>query len=305
MTPAFDRRFDPAYGTAVEIAPGIRRLTARNPGSFTFHGTNTYLLGTRALVVVDPGPDDPAHRAAILAAAGGAPIREILVTHTHRDHSPGAAALGAATGAAVLGCGPHRHARALHLGEANPLDASADTAYAPDRALADGETVATAAGAITAVATPGHAANHLCFALDGGAFLLSGDHVMAWSTTIVAPPDGAMADYMASLDRLAARPETVYLPGHGGPVRDARAFVASLKAHRLAREAAVAAELSAGPADVAAIVRRVYADTDPKLWPAAALSVFAQLEWLVEKGRVVTDGEPVLDGTYRAAGPEA
>ncbi len=301
MSLAFDRQFDPAYGKAVEIAPGLRRLTARNPGNFTFRGTNTYLLGTDALVVVDPGPDDAEHRAAILAAAGGAPIREILVTHTHRDHSPGAAPLAAVTGAAVLGAAPHHAARSLHLGETAALDASADLAYRPDRVLGDDETVATAAGSVTAIATPGHTANHLCFALDGMDLLISGDHVMGWSTSIVAPPDGSMADYMASLDRLADRPETTYLPGHGGVLGDAKPFLAGLKAHRFAREAAVASAIAAGASDIPAIVRAVYADTDPALWPAAGLSVFAQLEWLVAKGAILTDGPPRLVGRYRPA----
>lgn len=301
MAIRFDRNFDPAYGEAVELLPGVRRLTARNPGGYTFHGTNTYLLGVDALVVVDPGPDDPAHRAAILAAAGGRPIHEILVTHTHRDHSPGARPLAAATGAAVIGCGPHAFSRPLHLGETTLLDASADAGHAPDRILADGERVATAAGPVTALATPGHTANHLCFALEEAGVLISGDHVMAWSTTIVAPPDGAMAPYMASLARLAERPETLYLPGHGGPVRDAHGFLAGLAEHRLAREAAVLGAVAAGAGTIPEIVATVYADTDRKLWGAAGLSVFAQLEWLVEKGLVATDGDPVLSGTYAAA----
>jgi glyoxylase-like metal-dependent hydrolase (beta-lactamase superfamily II) len=301
MSLVFDRSFDPAYGTAVEVAPGIRRLTVRNPGGYTFHGTNSFLVGTSDLVVVDPGPEDPEHRAAILAAAGGAPIRAILITHTHRDHSPGAAALKAATGAEIVGAGPHVFSRALHLGETTTLDASADLDYAPDRVLADGERFDTPAGTFVAVATPGHTANHLSFALEGSGRLFSGDHVMAWSTSIVAPPDGSMADYMAALDRIAARPETIYLPGHGNPVVDGPTFVEGLKAHRLAREAAVLRAIEGGADSVRRIVETVYVDTDRKLWGAAGLSVFAQLEWLVAKGRVLTDGEPRLDGTYRAA----
>jgi glyoxylase-like metal-dependent hydrolase (beta-lactamase superfamily II) len=303
MTLTFNRSFDPTHGTPVEIAPGIRRLTAPNPGAYTFHGTNTYLVGTDRLVIIDPGPDDPAHLAAILHAAAGASVTHILVTHTHRDHSPAARPLAAATNASILGAAPHVFARPLHLGETNPLDAAADLDHRPDQPLADGETLAAPAGRFIAVATPGHAANHLAFALEGSGHLFSGDHVMAWSTSIVAPPDGSMADYMASLDRVAARPESIYLPGHGGPVHDAASFVEGLKAHRHAREAAVLAALARGARTIPEIVRDVYTDVDPKLWPAAGLSVFAQLEWLVQKGRVATPDDPRLDGRYEIAGP--
>lgn len=301
MVLRFDRSFEPAYGEAVEIAPGIRRVTAENPGGYTFHGTNAYLVGTDDLVAIDPGPEDERQSAAILKAAGGRPISHVLVTHTHRDHSPGATTLARVSGAELVGCGPHTAARPLHAGETTLLDASADLAYAPDRQLADGDVLETAAGRFVAVATPGHAANHLAFALEGTEFLFSGDHVMAWSTSIVAPPDGSMADYMASLDRVAARPETIYLPGHGNPVRDAHAFVEGLRQHRLDREAAVLAALAAGDRTIAEVVRRVYADVDPKLHAAAGLSVFAQMEWLVEKGMAATDGEPLLGGRYRPA----
>ncbi|WP_181705826.1 MBL fold metallo-hydrolase [Chthonobacter rhizosphaerae] len=296
----FDRSFDPAYGTAVEIVPGLRRLTARNPGGYTFHGTNTYLVGTNALTVIDPGPEDEAHVADILKAAGGAPITHVLVTHTHRDHSPATRLLKDRTGALVLGAGPHRPARAMLDGEAGALDASADFLFAADRELADGDVAETPAGRFRAIATPGHTVNHLAFALEDSGHLFSGDHVMGWSTSIVAPPDGAMADYMASLDRIAAAPETRYLPGHGGAVEDGPGFVAGLRAHRLAREAAVLAAVAAGAGTVRAIVETVYRDTDPKLWGAAGLSVFAQLEWLVEKGMVTTDGPARLHGAYRA-----
>lgn len=298
----FDRDFDPAYGRAVEIVPGIRRLTARNPGPYTFRGTNVHLIGTDPVVVVDPGPDDPATRAEILAAVGGARISHVLVTHTHRDHSPGARPLADVTGALVVGCGPHVAARDLHLGEESTLDASADPAHAPDRRLADGERLETPAAAFLALATPGHTANHLSFAIEGAGHVLTGDHVMAWSTSIVAPPDGSMAAYMASLDRLEARPETDYLPGHGGPVRDGHRFLAGLRAHRAAREAAVLAALCAGAATIPEIVAIVYVDTDRRLWGAAGLSVFAQLEWLVAKGMVATMGEPRLDGRFAPVG---
>jgi len=294
----FDMSFSPEYGQAVEVAPGVRRLTANNPGPFTFHGTNTYLVGTDTLAVIDPGPDDDAHLAAILAAADGRPISHILVSHTHRDHSPLAARLKAATGAVTAGEGPHRPARPLRLGEINALDASADTAFAPDLVLADGARVAGDGWTIETVLTPGHAANHAAFALAGTGILFSADHVMAWSTTIVAPPDGAMADYMASLDRLLARDDRFYLPGHGGPVRDPQPFLRGLKAHRKMRERAILERIQGGDRTIGEMVAAIYRDTDPRLHGAAALSVLAHLEDLAGRGAITVDGEVALNGVF-------
>lgn len=297
----FDMSFSPEYGQAVEVAPGVRRLTANNPGPFTFHGTNTYLVGTDALAVIDPGPDDDAHLGAILAAAGGRAISHILVSHTHRDHSPLAARLKAATGAMTAAQGPHRPARPLRLGEVNALDASADTAFAPDLVLADGARVAGDGWTIETVLTPGHAANHAAFALAGTGILFSADHVMAWSTTIVAPPDGAMADYMASLDRLLARDDRLYLPGHGGPVRDPQPFLRGLKAHRKMRERAILERIQGGDRTIGEMVAAIYRDTDPRLHGAAALSVLAHLEDLARRGAITADGEVALDGVFAPA----
>jgi len=290
MALAFQRDFDARHGEAVEVAPGIRRVTANNPGPFTFAGTNTYLIGTDALAVIDPGPEDEAHLAALLRAIGSARVDAILVTHTHRDHSPAARPLARATGAPVVGCGPHRPARPLGLGEDGGLDAGADRDYAPDRELADGETIAAGGATIEAVATPGHTENHLAFALHGTDALFSGDHVMAWSTTVVAPPDGSMARYMASLDRLLARPETTYLPGHGGLVTDTHAFLRGLKAHRGMRERAILEQLARGERGIPSLVAAIYRDTDPRLHAAAGLSTLAQLEWLIERGLVERRG---------------
>jgi hydroxyacylglutathione hydrolase len=298
---AFDRAFEPNYERAVAVAPGVRRVTARNPGPFTFRGTNSYIVGEKEVAVIDPGPDDEAHIRALLAATAGERISRILVTHTHRDHSGGAAKLKETTGATTAGGGPHRPARPLRDGEFGGLDAAADTAFRPDIILADRDTIEGDGWRLTAVATPGHTANHLAFALAGTDLLFSGDHVMAWSTTIVAPPDGAMADYMASLDRLLARSERRYFPGHGGPVVDAPAHVAALKRHRLAREGAILAQLAAGDRVIGQIVAAVYTDTDPVLHPAAGLSVLAHLEDLVERGKVASDGVPRLGGVFRLA----
>ncbi len=300
-TIVFDRAFEPEYGRAITVAPGVRRLTAHNPGPFTFHGTNSYIVGEGDVAVIDPGPDDDAHIAALLVAAAGERISHILVTHTHRDHSPGAAKLKAATGALTAGGGPHRPARPLRAGEGGGLDAAADTAFRPEINLADGETVAGQGWRLTSVTTPGHTANHLAFALAGSDLLFSGDNVMAWSTTIVAPPDGSMADYVASLDKLSARTERRYLPGHGGPVVDAHSYVAALKQHRLEREAAIVARLLAGDRTIGQVVAAVYAAIDPALHPAAALSVLAHLEDLIGRGVVASDGPARLDGDFHPA----
>lgn len=299
MALEFDTTFEPSYGRPVEAAPGVLRLTVENPGPFTFHGTNTYLVGDRALAVVDPGPDDEAHLAAILDAAAGRPVSHIFVSHTHRDHSPLAARLKAQTGAQILAQGPHRPARQLRIGELNPLDASADIDFEPDVALADGEVVEGDGWALRAVHTPGHAANHTAFALEGTGILFSADHVMAWSTTIVAPPDGAMADYMASLDKLLARDDHLFLPGHGGPVMSPQAFMRGLKAHRKMRERAIVERLSAGDHTIAEIVKSIYRDTDPRLHGAAGLSVLAHIEDLIGRNVVAVEGDPAIDSVYR------
>ena len=282
-----NRQFDPSYGTPVEIEAGIRRLTANNPGPFTFHGTNTYLLGTQRLVCVDPGPELPEHIDAILRASDSAEIEAILVSHTHVDHSPGARLLKERTGAPIIGCGPHRAARALADNEVNPLDASGDKDHEPDRVLADGEVLRIGELALESIATPGHTANHLCFAIAGTDTLLSADHVMAWSTSIVAPPDGSMRDYMASIETMLNRPEETYLPGHGGVLVSARSYVEDLKQHRLSREAAILEQLREAGKSIPEIVSVLYAEVDPALYPAAGLSVFAHLEDLVGQGRVV------------------
>lgn len=296
----FDMTFDPRYGEAVSVAPTIRRLTAENPGPFTFHGTNTYLVGENALAVIDPGPEDERHLQAILTAAGDAPITHIFVSHTHRDHSPLAERLKAKTGAAVLAEGPHRAARPLRLGEINPLDASADMDFVPDIALADGAVIEGDGWAIRAVHTPGHAANHVAFALEDTGILFSADHVMAWSTTIVAPPDGAMSDFMASLDKLIGREDRLLLPGHGGPVTDPAPFLRGLRTHRKMRERAIVERLKSGDRTVPEMVAVIYRSTDPRLHGAAGLSVLAHLEDLAGRG-IVEASEVSIDGIFHLA----
>ncbi|WP_113154554.1 MBL fold metallo-hydrolase [Nitratireductor sp. OM-1] len=298
MALEFETRFDPAYGEAVEIAPDIQRLTVNNPSAFTFHGTNSYIVGTSSLAVIDPGPEDEAHFQALLKAIGGRPVSHIFVSHTHRDHSPLAARLSRETGALVCAEGPHRAARPLRVGETNPLDASADMDFRPDIALADDELVEGDGWALRAIHTPGHAANHAVFALEGTGVLFSADHVMAWATSIVAPPDGAMSDYMASLDRLLERDDTVFLPGHGSRVRMPQRFMRGLKAHRKMRERAVLDRIERGDRTITEMVQAIYRDTDPRLHGAAALSVLAHLEDLVARGAVTTENDPSIDAIY-------
>lgn len=298
MALSFDTKFEPAYGEAVEVAPAVRRLTVNNPGPFTFHGTNTYIVGRDTMAVIDPGPDDEAHFRALIEAVGGHPVSHIFVSHTHKDHSPLAARLKRETGALVCAEGPHRPARPLRIGEINPLDASADTDFAPDLTLADGALVEGDGWAIRAVHTPGHTANHMVFALEDTRILFSADHVMAWATSIVAPPDGAMSDYMASLDRMIDRDDALYFPGHGGPLAKPRQFLRGLKTHRKMRERAILERLRSGDRTIPEMVAAIYRDTDPRLHGAAGLSVLAHLEDLVARGLARVEGEISIDGIY-------
>ena len=297
----FDKSFDLVPDEAKEVAPGVRAVVANNPGPFTYKGTVSYIIGRGKVAILDPGPDDDAHVAALLDAVRGETVTHIFVTHTHRDHSPAVPKIKAATGATVFAEGPHRLARPLHIGETRRLDASADMAFRPDVALADGETVAGDGWTLEAVATPGHTANHMAYAFKERDLLFAGDHVMAWSTTIVAPPDGAMSDYMASLHKLAGRSEPLYLPGHGAPVRDATRYVRFLIEHRRGREASILHRLGKGAADIPTIVKAVYIGLDPRLTGAAGLSTLAHLEDLVARGIVATDGAAAIGGTYRLA----
>ena len=298
----FDKKLDLAPGRVDEAAPGVRRILVDNPGPFTFTGTLSYIIGRGKVAIVDPGPDDARHIAVLLAAVRGETVTHIFVTHTHRDHSPAVPAIKAATGALVYAEGPHRAARPLHIGEHNRLDASADHEFRPDVALRDGEIVAGDGWSIEAVATPGHTANHMAYAFREKNVLFAGDHVMAWSTSIVAPPDGAMSDYMASLEKLARRGETRYFPGHGPAIADAPRFVKYYIEHRRGREASILHRLAKGAGDIPTLVRAIYIGIDARLTGAAGLSVLAHLEDMVARGVVATDGAPAIDGVYRLAG---
>ena len=293
----FDLGFEPYYGELLPVFPRVARVTAKNPGPFTFHGTNSYLVGERELAVIDPGPEDDDHFDALVAAIDGRPVTHILVSHTHRDHSPLAARLSQATGAPVYAEGPHRSAKTPPTGR--PFDSGADMVFKPDVALAEGDLIAGEGWTLRTVLTPGHTANHAAFALDGTGLLFSADHVMAWSTTIVAPPDGSMADYMASLDRLIERSDTLMLPGHGGPVKNPQDYLRGLKEHRLARERAILDRLRQGDRSIEDLVKAIYRDTDPRMHAAAGLSVLAHLESLVDRKLVETDGDLSIGGIFR------
>ncbi len=297
--PVFVTEFEPQHGVAVPVAKGVQRLTAPNPSPFTFHGTNTYIVGDRSVCVIDPGPENDAHFEALVTALEGRDVTHIAVSHTHRDHSPLARRLKEKTGAVIVAEGPHRASRPLFEGEVNPFAESSDTDFIPDIALADGQTVEGDGWKLTAVLTPGHTANHSAFALEDTGILFSADHVMAWATSIVAPPDGAMSDYMASLERLLEREDRLYLPGHGGPVAEPQTFVGALRHHRRQREQAVLERIRQGDRLIPDMVKVIYAATDPRLHGAAALSVLAHIEDLVENGFIATDGPPRLLGEYR------
>jgi glyoxylase-like metal-dependent hydrolase (beta-lactamase superfamily II) len=297
-TPKFSLDFVPAHGEAVPVADGVQRITVNNPGPFTFHGTNSYIVGEKSVCVIDPGPEDDAHFEALMRALKGREVTHIAVSHTHKDHSPLTRRLKAATGAIVVAEGPHRAARPLFDGETNPFAESSDIDFVPDVALADGDVVEGDGWQLTAVSTPGHTANHMAFALDRDGILFSADHVMAWATSIVAPPDGAMTDYMASLERLIARSDSLYFPGHGGPVNTPAPFLRGLRTHRRMRERAIAERVKAGDRKIADMVKVIYRETDPRLHGAAALSVLAHLEDLMARGVVMSNGPARLLGEY-------
>src|SRR5580693_4522344 len=279
----FRRDFTFEYGRLEPVAPGIRRIIARNPGPFTFRGTGTYVVGEGKVAVIDPGPDLPEHIEALLMDLAGEEVTHILVTHTHRDHSPAAAAVKEATGAPTYGFGPHAGGRRGEPG------------------VEDGGEIAGDGWGFEAVHTPGHTSNHLCFALPDSGILFSGDHVMGWSTSVIAPPDGDMAAYMASLDKLLGRADAVYWPTHGPAITEPQDYVRTFIAHRREREAGILDCLRAGVGRIEAIVERLYAGLQPGLRRAAGRSVNAHLIDLVARGIVESDGPPALDAHYRIA----
>ncbi|WP_174279924.1 MBL fold metallo-hydrolase [Sphingomonas bacterium] len=273
-------------GTLILLEPLVTRLLAPNPSPFTHTGTQTHLVGTTDLAVIDPGPDDPTHLGALLAAIAGRPVTAIVITHHHRDHSPCSRPLAAATRAPIIGAAP------VFVDDGSPrADAAFDIDYAPDRVLADGEAVTGEGWTLRALATPGHTSNHLAFALPETGALFSGDHVMGWSTSIVSPPDGDMAAYMASLEKLIGREDRVYYPGHGALIDKPARLVRGLLGHRKQREGQILRLLGDAPSAIPAMTARMYTGLDPRLLPAAERSVLAHLIDLERRGMIARTGE--------------
>jgi glyoxylase-like metal-dependent hydrolase (beta-lactamase superfamily II) len=275
---------DAPYATLEQLEPGVARVLAHNPSAFTYTGTQSYLIGDREVAVIDPGPDVPEHIEALEKAIGDRSVVAIMCTHTHRDHSPAAKPLADATGAPIIGCAP------LALETVGPrADASFDGDYSPDLVLKDADSVTVEGRPIVAVATPGHTSNHLCFAYEGA--LITGDHVMGWSTTVVVPPDGDMAEYMRSLDKLRGRDDRIYYPAHGAPVTNPQQYVRSLIGHRMQRERQILRLVSEQPRPIVDIVANAYPGLDARLVPAAGGSVLAHLVDLERRGLVDREGE--------------
>jgi glyoxylase-like metal-dependent hydrolase (beta-lactamase superfamily II) len=286
---------EPPPAAVTRVSPMVRRLVAPNASPFTFSGTCTYIVGEAKVAIVDPGPDDDSHLSALLAATEGERIETILITHTHGDHVGGVRKLRAATGARVIGAAPFT----LRGDGSTGLDSAHGREYSPDAILADSERWQGAGYTMEAIATPGHCSNHLCFALLEENALFSGDHVMAWSTSVVAPPDGSMRAYMASLDKLRGRAETVYWPGHGGPVVEPQRYLRALAHHRRQREASILRALGEGARTIPALVAKVYAGLNPALTRAAGLSTLAHLEDLSERGMVVSEEPAGAEAHFR------
>jgi glyoxylase-like metal-dependent hydrolase (beta-lactamase superfamily II) len=262
------------------VHPLVRRVLAHNPSPFTYTGTQTHIVGHGEVTVIDPGPDMPEHLAAILAATAGETIVAIVCTHTHRDHSPAAGPLAAATGAPVMGCAP------ILADQGSGLEAGFDQSYAPDRVMAEGDTVSGPGWTLEAIATPGHTSNHVCFALLEAKALFTGDHVMGWSTSVVVPPDGEMGAYMASLEKLMPRDDAIYFPAHGDPVTKPKQLLRGMLGHRKQRESQILRLLGAGPRSISEMVSQMYVGLDPRLTKAAGASVLAHLIDLDARGRV-------------------
>ncbi|MEO1150825.1 MAG: MBL fold metallo-hydrolase [Pseudomonadota bacterium] len=299
----FVKTFDFAYGRVDDVAPGVRRLIAENPGPFTYTGSGTYIVSnetfTSPAAIIDPGPDLPSHLDGLMTATADFGISHIVVTHTHSDHCGGARALAARCGAPIYAASEHPVAD--RRDDAPALDEGADYTFAPDHALADGTLLNGDGWTLETVATPGHLSNHLCFGLTRAdqSILFTGDHMMGWATTVIVPPDGHMGDYFASLEKLLARPDDLYLPTHGAPIEAPHRFVRAVRAHRRMRDGQILTQMRDGKTQIADIVAVLYASVDKRLHVAAGLNVLAHLIHLCETGKVICEGEPSLTATFR------
>ncbi|KKC41513.1 hypothetical protein WH87_00580 [Devosia epidermidihirudinis] len=281
-TLSFDTSFSSQTGVPVSLADGLVRITAPNASAYTFTGTNSFLIGHERLALVDPGPSDPVHLAALKAAVAGRLVDAIILTHTHRDHSALATQASAIFNAPLWFGGPHRLSRPLRRFERNPLRKSCDWDLVPARTLVDGETITAGDIAVTVHTTPGHCANHLAFGI--GNDLLSGDHVMGWNSTLIAVPDGSMADYFASLDKVIALPYARYIPAHGGEIADGPGYARALKAHRELRNSQVLDQVAKGASTVPAIVNAIYPTQPLPVRMAARMTITAHVEYLEALG---------------------
>lgn len=292
----YRRELEFDYGRVAELAPGIRRVIANNPSPFTFHGTGTYILGTGKVAVIDPGPDDEAHIAAILEALDGEEVSHILVTHTHMDHSPGCRPLQAKTGAPTYAYGAHGAGK---MEQGVQVEEGGDMDFAPNHLVKHGDVIEGGDWTVECVYTPGHTSNHVCFALREQKALFTGDHVMGWSTSIISPPDGDMAAYMQSLELLLERDDAIYWPTHGPSIIDPKTHVRAYIEHRLEREQQILDCIDKGTHHIRDMVPLMYRDTPEFMYPAAARSVLAAMENLVRKGKISMDGDALtMDSTY-------
>lgn len=285
-SPAYNTEFTAKAGEFVSIASGVGRICAPNASPYTFTGTNTYLLGLDEIIVVDPGPDDAAHLAAIMGACGTKKLRAVVLTHTHKDHSSLALKLKAQTDAPVWFAGQHRLSRPKKFGEINPLKNACDWRLIPDQILRDGERINLKGLSIEVIATPGHCANHIALGLTGTPYILTGDHIMGWNSTLIATPDGSVKDYLHSLDRIIASPWTNYLPAHGGAIMAGRDYARQLKSHRLSRNEQILAALQKRPSNVPKLAQKIYPHLSGAVLRAAQMTLLAQLEYLADKEHI-------------------
>lgn len=294
----YNHKMDFAYGQLQAVTPQVRRLVCNNPSPFTFYGTNTYVIGHGEVTVVDPGPAVEEHVDALLSGLGSERVKRVLVTHTHRDHSPAAAELKARTGATVMGYGPHGEGRFERGAE---VEAGGDLEFQPEVTLRDGDIVEGGDHRVVTVHTPGHCSNHLCFEVEGEGSLLTGDHVMGWSTSVISPPDGDMGEYLASLRKLLARSDQRYLPAHGAAIESPHSFVEAFIEHRADRERQLLTCIDAGISHIRDMVVRMYQGVPEHLHPAAARSVLAHALHLLERGDIACAGAPGLEGHWTRA----